>query len=183
MVRNMMMQTLDPSNRNFQGLSFLHFLQSGEWCGWIINFIYKKYHDKKNVFWISGAVTIGLFAIDYLQKLPFCRWEEWGGGGCIQAIYFIGTMFSPIVPVLLFSIITYKMREEVFRAWWGFACWWTPLSMILIAISPQYADGFMMSPSPNGLAVVGTSILLVVISTIIILSRWFKTRNTTKISQ
>ncbi len=36
------------------------------------------------------------------------------------------------LPLLLLSLITYKMREEVFRAWWNFARWWVP---IIIAVT------------------------------------------------
>jgi hypothetical protein len=28
---------------------------------------------------------------------------------------------------LVLSLITYKMRDEVFHAWWGFARWWVPV--------------------------------------------------------
>lgn len=34
-------------------------------------------------------------------------------------------------PLLFLSLITYKMRDEVFRAWWGFARWWVPVIIVV----------------------------------------------------
>lgn len=39
-------------------------------------------------------------------------------------------LFTPFLFAL--SLITYKMRDEVFRAWWNFAWWW---ALVIIAIT------------------------------------------------
>jgi len=95
---------------------------------------------------------------------------------CRNYINPILTFFWPLLVIFPFSLITYKMKEEVFVRWWKFTRWWTPLSMVIITLSPQYADGFMMAPSPKGLAVVGTGILYIFISSIIILRTWLRVR-------
>lgn len=41
-----------------------------------------------------------------------------------QLIGFLSAIF------LVLSLITYRMKEEVFRAWWRFAWWW---SLIIVA--------------------------------------------------
>ncbi|MEK7068888.1 MAG: hypothetical protein AAB947_00735 [Patescibacteria group bacterium] len=46
-------------------------------------------------------------------------------------------------PLFLFSLITYKMREKVFRAWLHFAYWWVPLSIVLTFLS-RGGGGFGM---------------------------------------
>ena len=33
--------------------------------------------------------------------------------------------------LLLLSLITYKMKEGVFRAWWGFARWFAPVIIVV----------------------------------------------------
>ena len=40
-------------------------------------------------------------------------------------------VFAPFLPLFLFSLITYKMREEVFLAWWNFARWWVPVIIVV----------------------------------------------------
>jgi len=44
------------------------------------------------------------------------------------------TTFSPLALVFLLSLVTYKMREEVFRAWWNIAVWFTPLIVVVTFI-------------------------------------------------
>lgn len=46
--------------------------------------------------------------------------------------------FTPLF--FLFSLITYKMRDEVFRAWWGFARWWAPV-IIVVTLLLENAGG------------------------------------------
>ena len=42
--------------------------------------------------------------------------------------------------LLLLSLITYKMRDEVFCAWWRFARWWVPV-IIVVTLLLQNAGG------------------------------------------
>ena len=67
-----------------------------------------------------------------------------GGGWCdiqedgflVSVLYF----FAPLLPILLLSLITYKMHDEVFRAWWRFARWWVPV-IIAVTLFVQNAGG------------------------------------------
>ncbi|MDP2837776.1 MAG: hypothetical protein Q8O53_00665, partial [Candidatus Moranbacteria bacterium] len=36
---------------------------------------------------------------------------------------------------------TYKMREEVFQAWWGFAVWFVPIIMVVTLILDNAPGG------------------------------------------
>ena len=46
----------------------------------------------------------------------------------------------PLLPIFILSLITYKMQDEVFRAWWGFARWWVPV-IIAVTLFLQNAGG------------------------------------------
>jgi hypothetical protein len=47
-------------------------------------------------------------------------------------------------PIFLLSLITYKMRDEVFRAWWNFARWWVPVIILVTYLqSTQNGGGGM----------------------------------------
>ncbi|MCX6788116.1 MAG: hypothetical protein NT108_03075 [Candidatus Kaiserbacteria bacterium] len=43
-------------------------------------------------------------------------------------------------PLFLLSLITYRMKDEVFRAWWGFARWWVPV-IIVVTLLLENAGG------------------------------------------
>ncbi|OGG78281.1 hypothetical protein A3A36_02940 [Candidatus Kaiserbacteria bacterium RIFCSPLOWO2_01_FULL_52_12b] len=51
--------------------------------------------------------------------------------------------FLPVIPLFLFSLVTYRMRDEVYRTWSRFAYVWIPLSMVLILLSPEYGSDWM----------------------------------------
>ncbi len=84
---------------------------------------------KKIVLWFS-AVYAGCFVGAFLISEVICK-AKW----CrIHDDDFIGLtliIFSPFIPVFLLSLITYKLREEVFRAWWNFARWFVPIIMLV----------------------------------------------------
>ncbi|HEY4478786.1 MAG TPA: hypothetical protein VI981_00260 [Candidatus Paceibacterota bacterium] len=60
------------------------------------------------------------------------------------------------VPILLFSLLTlvcsvvlYFMRSGVFYSWVKFTLWWVPLSVILIAITPEYGGSGLDGGIPS----------------------------------
>ncbi|MBP6033993.1 MAG: hypothetical protein KA537_00780 [Candidatus Moranbacteria bacterium] len=40
-------------------------------------------------------------------------------------------LFFALMPVLPFVIIVYRMRDEVFQAWWKFARWFVPIIILV----------------------------------------------------
>ncbi len=84
--------------------------------------------SKKNVLRISGLYTlyfVGLLVLDYFCHSSWCR---------VRDDDFLGWIFflcMPLLPVFVLSLITYKMQEAVFQAWWRFAMWFVPLIMIV----------------------------------------------------
>ena len=90
---------------------------------------------KKNVL---GVTLIGLI-VSYILNNPlffgicldsytlsghiYCH-DEFG--------YFLShLLFFALVPVLPFGIVVYRMKEEVFRAWWNFARWFVPIIILV----------------------------------------------------
>ena len=84
--------------------------------------------------------------------------------------------FLPIIPLFFFSLITYKMRDEVFRAWLRFAYAWIPLSLLLIFLAPEYTYDWMY-PVVKGTVAFFSSLLFACISLIIILVSWLRSRS------
>lgn len=81
-----------------------------------------------------------LFFTTYFCSSSWCDFQEDGLFGVI--LY----LFLPLAPVFLLSLITWKMREEVFTAWWNFARWWIPViiaTTIFANTSLQNRHGYL----------------------------------------
>ncbi len=83
----------------------------------------------------------------------------------------ITSVSSWFLILFLFSLITYKLRNEVFMVWRNFSLWFIPLAMFLMLITPDHGGGMLL---PTGRAIVGMILpfLYVLISLIIIGWKW-----------
>jgi hypothetical protein len=85
---------------------------------------------KKSVFSMGVVGNILLIFLVYIQSGNICYLRSW----CNElwgSINLLGEILFVFIPVFLLSLITYKMREEVFRAWWNFARWFAPIIIIV----------------------------------------------------
>jgi succinate dehydrogenase/fumarate reductase cytochrome b subunit len=102
---------------------------------------------KKQVFVTSGIMMVVLVIWEYVGNVRWCTWGEVLYRDCLHSLSGVEVVLIPILPLLLLSLITYKMREEVFRAWWNFARWMLPVIMIatlLINLMPSNRGFFNM---------------------------------------
>lgn len=131
---------------------------------------------KKNVFISTGIVSVLLTTLNFIGTYKLCGSK--GYGTCMEVVYDIMVILLPIIPLFIFSLITYKMREEVFESWWKFARIWIPLSMLAVLVSPSY--GNWMIPIEKGTVAFASSILFVIISLVLII--WQSIKEKKKIS-
>ncbi len=82
---------------------------------------------------------------------------------CTELLVAVMFVLFPVFPIFLFSLITYKMSEGVFQAWWWFARVFVPLAMFLILITPAYTHNWMF-PVTKGTVAVALSGLFVLAS-------------------
>ena len=89
----------------------------------------KNFPTKKNVFLFSffGAL-IFLSPVFFYGMLDCYNNDQLL---CSRSYQSASMVFAPFLPLFLFSLITYKMREEVFLAWWNFARWWVPVIIVV----------------------------------------------------
>jgi len=85
---------------------------------------------------------------------------------------FAETIFISL-PLLLFSLITYKMREEVFRSWFRFVCIYIPIAILLIALAPSYTHNWMF-PYDKGFAAIFYSAIFIVVSIVNIVATFIR---------
>lgn len=84
----------------------------------------------------------------------------------------IALVLFPIIPLFIFSLITFKMNEEVWKSWWKFARIWTLLSMLAILFSPS--TGNWMIPIEKGSVALVLMVAFVIISIILIVAKYFQ---------
>ncbi len=121
---------------------------------------------------ILGAVLV---VWEYVGNYQLCDFlvSEGHQGNCPFLMSSIETTLLPILPMFVFSIITYWMREEIYVAWFKFARWWIPLSMVAILISPEYSHDWMF-PIEKGTVAFMTSVVFVIASSAIIGWKYFR---------
>lgn len=94
-------------------------------------------NTKKGALTISATYVVFFISIFLTDEFCTSAWCRVHDDDLLGLIFFT---FLPLLPIFLLSLITYKMREEVFRAWWGFARWWV-LVIIAVTLFLQNAGG------------------------------------------
>ena len=126
---------------------------------------------KKRLLVITGIASIFLVAFNFIGTFNLCGGREYSV--CMDVVFNIFMILFPIIPLFLFSLITYKMQDSVFQAWWRFARIWIPISMLAILVSPSNTHNWMF-PIEKGTVAFFSAVLFVVISLILIITWQFK---------
>ena len=107
-----------------------------------------KSKSKKIVLSVNLGLSLILLLIIIMQETfcydtPWCR-RQW------SLIGSVGEILLFIAPLLLlFSLITFWMKEEVFQRWFRFAVWYIPLFVFGVIFYPD--GGGMMAGSFDAL--------------------------------
>lgn len=129
---------------------------------------------KKNVFLMSGLGSVLFVSLLMLLLNNYC----WSFGDFCRNVYgFLVYFIFPLPVVLVFSLITYKMKDEVFQAWFRFARWFVPIIMFFQFVFMNSSGGG--SIGNNDFAIFFTSlfyIAFVLISLIKIVRAYKRTR-------
>lgn len=95
----------------------------------------------KKIVLLSSLVVIVLYV---LADLVFSYDRCFAVGRCL-VLYDLVNSIAPLIltllPLFLLSLITYKMREGVFHAWWNFARWWVPVIIVVTLLLSSASDG------------------------------------------
>jgi hypothetical protein len=111
----------------------------------------KTWGTKKSVFAASLSYVLFLVALYILSLLHLSRVDCYAHSWCRD---YVGNLLSlavfgffPLFPTLLLSLLTYRMHDEVFRAWWNFARFMVPiivLATLLVNMMPSNGGFFNM---------------------------------------
>lgn len=126
---------------------------------------------RKKIVIVSGVISIILVVLNYIGTFRLCGGYYYGE--CMDIAYNIIINFFPVIPLFIFSLIIYKMREEIFESWWKFAKIWIPLSMLAILVAPSYSHNWIF-PIVKGSVALFSSSIFVIISLVLIIRQSIK---------
>ena len=124
---------------------------------------------KKNIIIISIAGVVFFCLFIFSTQIGICKVNDLL---CFQRFDTFAEHILIFIPLFLLSLITYKMKDIIFQAWFKFARVWVPLSIILIILSPEYGNSLL--PVEKGSVSFFMSALFLIISLIIIAYKSFK---------
>lgn len=130
---------------------------------------------RSNIIIFSFLGALFSVAIVYLGEYKFC--SAGNDFVCVQIFDDFGMTMFPILPLFLFSLITYFLPERFFITWLKFARVWIPLSMLGILLAPEYSNEFMFAITKGSVAFT-MSALFCVISSAILLFKLFQDEKT-----
>jgi hypothetical protein len=77
---------------------------------------------------ISSAYLAFFVLLIFASMICDSSWCEIREDGIFGTLLFT---LAPLFPIFVFSLVTYKMRDQVFHAWWNFARWWAPVIVVV----------------------------------------------------
>ena len=96
---------------------------------------------KRNVLIVSVAATVLSYVWEYVGYTKACKGMDVVDYYCLSILREAELVILPIITLvlllLLLSLLTYRMHDDVFRAWWNFARWMVPI-IIFATIAIQF---------------------------------------------
>ena len=130
--------------------------------------------SKRNTLLASLLGIVAFFVFAFSRELGLCSSDSYSE--CALTLEGLAETLLPVFPVMIFSLVTYLLRMDVYTTWFKFVRWAIPLSLVLILIAPQY-DSDWMFPMDKGTVAFAASAIFSVVSLVIILLKYFSTQN------
>lgn len=126
---------------------------------------------KNTTLLVSGILASCLLVADFITTSQICIYfHRRDSINCTHDVFNTAMIFYIFPFIFLFSLVTYFLKEEIFRIWSKFMYVWLPLSMLLVLIIPGGGgNGAFPSLIDKQLVAILMSSLFVIISFIIVL--------------
>ena|SRR3989344_2446931 len=125
---------------------------------------------KRRTLIYSMVPAVGFFVFYFVNKADFCDLIK----NCSRFNEILIIYTLPFISVLIFSLITYRLKELTFSSWKNFSLWAIPFSLILITFLPTRTHGLDFVPVTKGTVIFFLTILYSIISLILIVYKSFK---------
>ena len=127
-----------------------------------------KLLTKKNILISSLATVVAVLFLGIMEQKCYENvhsscWQYWDKiPESFQVLYLA-------FPILLFSLITYKLRDEVFETWIKLTKWWVIGTAVLVLIAP--AQGHSLLPVTKEIISIFSAGIYALISTVVVISK------------
>lgn len=132
---------------------------------------------KNGILFGSLFITAVSFVLMCSSKIGFCPNASYSQ--CAQQADSIAESLIPAVPFFVFSLLTYFMRDAVYKTWLSFALPWLLVSIAAIALTPDVPAPALGGPGfgfgKGDLALLLTA-LFVLVSAVIIAWKYIADR-------
>lgn len=129
-----------------------------------------KVVTKRNMLIIGLSGTILLFGAFYSQTSGLCNYDNL----CWDTINSTAGFFFLFPVMILSSLVTWWLNDQIFNSWRRFAYWWIPLSALIIFTTPTTDHSWALGgPTRQTMSFVMSGLFLF-ISLIIIAYKYFK---------
>ncbi len=134
---------------------------------------FDKWVTKKNVLRVSGVAFLILIigtVYTYLASRYCVSQLTW-----CNASFTLPDILSELlilnIPVFIFSLASYLLRNEIFKTWILFTMIWIPLSLAYVLSVPNYGGGIGLQITERGVVSVMMPIYYTAASLVIILAQ------------
>lgn len=124
---------------------------------------------KKNILILSlfgtiFLVLLGMLGIESCYRNTTCK--------MFRDLLSFESLSSSILflPLFLFSLITYKMRDEIFEIWVKFALWWAGATIILVLLAPAN-DPSLLPITKSVIALASTAVFTIISAALVLWKR------------
>lgn len=121
---------------------------------------------KRNVLLAVVIFVVIFFISVFSREISIC--PSFSYSSCAEFFDAFAAIIFSIISLFVFSLITFKMRDEVYQTWWKFASVVTALSMFAILISPSNSSNWMFPIEKGNVAALSS--LTFIISNILVIS-------------
>ena len=110
---------------------------------------------KKLAFLISGMGVLLFLMFGFIADNEYC-------GGFDQLCTSIGLILMIFIPTLVFSIVTYFIKDQVFYIWRNFSFFWIPITLVLIFLTPETTGNMLFDMDKQFVAMVLSGLYIII---------------------